>query len=36
MPYGCEWRLESYLTTCPSGEKGDRDGGGQLVGQITP
>ena len=44
LPYGCEWRLESYLTSCPSGEKGEIDGpgllgwdgSGQLVGQITP
>jgi len=37
LPYGCEWRLDSYQSTCPSpGEKGEMEDGGQLIGRIAP
>ncbi len=36
LPYGCEWKLDGYMSTCGSGELGDKDSGGQLVGQVTP
>lgn len=36
LPYGCEWRLDGYVSTCPSGEKGERDSDGQLIGQVAP
>ena len=36
LPYGCEWRLDGYVSTCPSGEKGQRGTDGQLVGQVSP
>jgi hypothetical protein len=36
LPYGCEWRLDGYLSTCPSGERGERDSGGQLISQVSP
>lgn len=36
LPYGCEWRLDGYQSTCLSGELGENDSGGQLVGRITP
>ena len=36
LPYGCEWKLDGYLSSCPAGEKGDAGGDGQLVGQVSP
>jgi len=36
QPYGCEWRLDGYLSSCPAGEKGDKDVDDQSVSQVTP
>jgi hypothetical protein len=36
LPYGCEWRLDGYISTCSSGELGDKNGDGQLVSQVSP
>jgi len=36
LPYGCEWRLDGYISTCSSGELGEKDGDGQLLSQVSP
>lgn len=36
LPYGCEWRLDGYLSSCPAGEKGEKDIGDQSVSRVTP
>jgi hypothetical protein len=36
LPYGCEWRLDGYVSTCPAGEKGDRSGSDRLASQVSP
>ncbi|MBN1135341.1 MAG: hypothetical protein JXM73_02080 [Anaerolineae bacterium] len=36
LPYGCEWRLDRYQSTCSSGELGKKDSGDYLVSQASP
>jgi hypothetical protein len=38
LPYGCEWRLDTYTpTTCPeSYPSGEREDGGQFLSQVAP